>query len=79
LRIFIQANNFMLNSLRKKCKIENEKFYINIANCGNTISSSIPIALYNAKSKNQFQKNDNTVLAVLRFGYSWASTLIKII
>ena len=76
--IFHQANKFMLNSLRKKCKIENEKFYVNIANCGNTVSSTIPIALYNAKSENLLQKDNHVLLAGFGVGYSWAGTVIKI-
>ncbi len=40
--IFHQANTYMLNFLRKKIKIEPEKFYINMSEVGNTVSNSIP-------------------------------------
>ncbi|NDC40885.1 MAG: ketoacyl-ACP synthase III, partial [Chitinophagia bacterium] len=45
LYVFHQANRFMLNHLRKKLKIPEEKFYLYLENCGNTVSSTIPIAL----------------------------------
>ena len=39
-----QANKYMLNFLRKKMKIEEEKFYYFLSEVGNTVSSSIPLA-----------------------------------
>ena len=45
--IFHQANTFMLNYLRKRIGIEPEKFIIDMENCGNTVSSTIPIVLKN--------------------------------
>jgi len=49
--IFHQANKYMLNHLRRKIKIPDEKFYINIENTGNTVSSTIPIALKDSMEK----------------------------
>ncbi|MDA9985247.1 hypothetical protein N9E55_05140, partial [Flavobacteriaceae bacterium] len=43
--LFHQANSFMLNYLRKKMKIPNDKFLIDMENTGNTVSSSIPLVL----------------------------------
>lgn len=40
-----QANQRILNAVRQKTKIAEEKIYSNIANYGNTSSSSIPICL----------------------------------
>ncbi|MEO8533523.1 MAG: ketoacyl-ACP synthase III, partial [Flavobacterium sp.] len=47
--VFHQANKYMLNYLRKKIKIPEEKFFIAMEDCGNTVSSTIPIALYEAQ------------------------------
>lgn len=47
--VFHQANKFMLDFLRKKMRIPAEKFYINLEDIGNTVSSSIPIALKRAE------------------------------
>ena len=49
--VFHQANSFLLEVLRKKLKIEKNKFYNDIENIGNTVSSSIPIALKCAEEK----------------------------
>jgi 3-oxoacyl-[acyl-carrier-protein] synthase-3 len=73
-----QANKFMLDNLKKKAKIEDEKFYIHIENCGNTVSSTIPIALYHAQKENRLQSENNVLLAGFGVGYSWGGTILKI-
>lgn len=67
--LFHQANNYMLNFLRKKIKIPEDKFFVNMSEVGNTVSNSIPIALYEAKKMNLLQG----VILICGFGvgYSW--------
>jgi 3-oxoacyl-[acyl-carrier-protein] synthase-3 len=74
--IFHQANKFLLNHLRKKLGISEEKFYIHVENCGNTVSSTIPIALKEAIKENKIK--GNVLLAGFGVGYSWGSCIIKI-
>jgi 3-oxoacyl-[acyl-carrier-protein] synthase-3 len=75
--IFHQANQFMLDYIRKKLSIPNEKFYIFLKNCGNTVSSTIPIALYNAVKEKKIKKNNLILLAGFGVGYSWGGTILK--
>lgn len=70
-----QANKYMLNFLRKKMKIEEEKFYYFLSEVGNTVSNSIPLALYEAKRENRL--NGNVLLAGFGVGYSWAGVVLK--
>jgi 3-oxoacyl-[acyl-carrier-protein] synthase-3 len=76
--IFHQANQYMLNHLRKKIGIDESKFYISLKNTGNTVSSTIPIALYEAMKENKFKNSINVILAGFGVGYSWASCNLKI-
>lgn len=69
-----QANLYILEFLRKKMKIEKEKFYINLSEFGNTVSSTIPIALYEASKNNQLR--GNIVLAGFGVGLSWAGVIL---
>lgn len=71
--VFHQANKYMLNHLRKKIRIPEDKFYLAMENCGNTVSSTIPIALYEAIKENRVQNCKNILLAGFGVGYSWAS------
>ncbi|MEO7274790.1 MAG: ketoacyl-ACP synthase III, partial [Vicinamibacterales bacterium] len=47
--VFHQANGFMLDHLRRKLGIPSEKFVVAMEDVGNTVSSSIPIALHHAQ------------------------------
>ncbi|KFF16715.1 3-oxoacyl-ACP synthase III family protein [Flavobacterium hydatis] len=71
--IFHQANKYMLNHLRKKIKIPEEKFFISMQHCGNTVSSTIPIALYEAQKEDRLANCHNLILAGFGVGYSWAA------
>lgn len=74
--IFHQANQFMLEHLRKKIGIPSEKFFIHIENCGNTVSSTIPIALKEAIDQNKLTKGMKCILAGFGVGYSWGGTIL---
>ena len=74
--VFHQANKYMLEHLRKKLKIEEEKFFVNLAKVGNTVSSTIPIALCDAREQGRL--NGNVVLAGFGVGLSWGATVITI-
>jgi 3-oxoacyl-[acyl-carrier-protein] synthase-3 len=74
--VFHQANKYMMNFLRKKIKIEEDKFYCYLEKVGNTVSSTIPIALKEAQKENKLR--GNVLLAGFGVGYSWAGTVLKI-
>lgn len=76
--IFHQANKHMLEALRKKINIPAEKFYIFIANCGNTVSSTIPIALYEAIKDGKAKKGDRVMLIGFGVGYSYGGTIVTV-
>lgn len=74
-----QANKFMLERLRARLKIPAEKFYIGMEMCGNTVSSTIPIALESALKQGQVKPGDSIALIGFGVGYSWAATLIEMV
>jgi 3-oxoacyl-[acyl-carrier-protein] synthase-3 len=73
--VFHQANKYMMNFLRKKIKIEEEKFYYCLEKFGNTVSSTIPIALYEAHKENKL--NGLVLLAGFGVGYSWGGVILN--
>ena len=76
LYVFHQANKYMINYLRKLLDIDKEKFYIFMEKVGNTVSSTIPIALCEAQKENLL--HGNILIAGFGVGYSWGGTIIKI-
>jgi len=75
--VFHQANQIILETLIKKNKIPMEKTIIHLENCGNTVSSTIPIALYEAIENGRIRKGHKVLLAGFGVGLSWAGTIIK--
>lgn len=76
LYVFHQANKYMINFLRKLIMIDKEKFYVYLDKVGNTVSSTIPIALCEAKKEGRLQ--GNTLLAGFGVGFSWGGCIIKV-
>jgi len=75
--IFHQANVFMMEYMRKKCKIPKEKFHIYISEQGNTVSSTVPLALNDALNENKIKKGSKVLLAGFGVGLSISGTIIN--
>lgn len=74
--VFHQANKYMLEHLRGKLKIDEERFFVNLANVGNTVSSTIPIALADAKEQGKLK--GNILIAGFGVGLSWGATILRV-
>ena len=74
--VFHQANKFMLEHLRDKIGIPEEKFAISLKESGNTVSSSIPIALKELAIAGQLQPEQKIMLVGFGVGYSWGATIV---
>jgi 3-oxoacyl-[acyl-carrier-protein] synthase-3 len=77
LYVFHQANKYMLDFLRKKIKIDEDKFYMCLSEVGNTVSSTIPIAMREAMKDGTLKKGMKVLLAGFGVGYSWGGTVLK--
>ena len=75
--VFHQANQFMLDHIRKKIGVSEKQFVLSFADCGNTVSSTIPIALKNATLQGQMKPGHKVALVGFGVGYSWAGTIIQ--
>jgi len=75
--VFHQANRYMLDHLRKRLGIPSEKFYFALENCGNTVSSTIPIALKKASLEGVLKPGSRVMLVGFGVGYSWGAMLFR--
>lgn len=75
--VFHQANKYMMNFLRKKIKINEDKFYYYLENVGNTVSSTIPIALKEAILENRIKDGYKVLIAGFGVGYSWGGVTLQ--
>ncbi len=72
-----QANGYILMELRNQLKIPVDKFQLTLADCGNTSSASIPIALKHACREQKLRKGSLALLLAFGVGYSVAATLVR--
>lgn len=79
--ILHQANSFMLESLRDKLDIPQEKFCIDMSDTGNTVSSTIPLAIKRSQATgylSQAAAKQKILIAGFGVGYSWGATILTI-
>lgn len=75
--IFHQANKFMLDTLRKICRIPKDHFYVNIENTGNTVSCTLPIAIKQALDQDLIKNGTKIMITGFGVGYSWGGTILN--
>jgi 3-oxoacyl-[acyl-carrier-protein] synthase-3 len=73
--VFHQANRYILNVLCKQCKLDPERFVIDMAETGNTVASTIPIVLAKAKAAGRMVSGGRVAMVGFGVGLSWAGTL----
>lgn len=72
-----QANEYMLEHLRAKMQIPKEKFYVSMRDIGNTVSSTIPIALRRAQQDERLRPGSRVLLVGFGVGLSWGATILR--
>jgi len=78
LYVFHQANKFMLDTIRKVNGLPRDKFYVNMDTTGNTVSSTIPIALKQLDEAGRLKPGMKVMLMGFGVGLSWGATVIGI-
>ena len=75
--VFHQPNEFMLKHLRRKLRISEERFVIHMSETGNTVASTVPLALEAAIQAGRVQPGMRVLLTAFGTGYSWGSVLLE--
>ncbi|MCF6171475.1 MAG: ketoacyl-ACP synthase III [Bacteroidales bacterium] len=75
--VFHQANRIILETIGRKLKIPEEKIIIELEKTGNTVSSTIPIALQKAVETGRCHRGDKILLAGFGVGFSWGGTVLS--
>ena len=73
-----QANERIVKVISRKVKIPMEKFYLNIAEYGNTSAASIPIALNEMYEKGILSEGDKLLITGFGGGITWCSMVVEI-
>ncbi|MBQ7884301.1 MAG: hypothetical protein IJ320_08105, partial [Phascolarctobacterium sp.] len=76
--VFHQANKFMLEFLQMKCDLLGYLYWNDVKEYGNTVSSSIPIAIADMMKANM-DKEIKKVLAIgFGVGLSWGGCVVDL-
>ena len=75
--VFHQANKFMLSTIRKITVLPKEKFYIDLKNTGNTVSSTVLIGLKDCINNGVINKDNNVMITGFGVGLSWGGTILR--
>ena len=70
-----QANLRIIDATARRMGLPKEKVLINIERFGNTAGTSIPLAIWDFKSK--FKKGDNLILSAFGAGFTWGSIFYR--
>ncbi|MFD6700691.1 MULTISPECIES: 3-oxoacyl-ACP synthase III family protein [unclassified Microbacterium] len=75
--VFHQANAFMLEHLRRKLNIPSERFFMSLEDTGNTVSSTIPIAIVEASRVGALRRGMTVMLLGFGVGLSWSGLILR--
>lgn len=75
--VFHQANKFMLNTIRKVCVLPKDKFYVNLEETGNTVSSTVMIAMKQCLNAGTIHRGMKVMVSGFGVGLSWGGTILQ--
>lgn len=75
--VFHQANKFMLNTIRKVCVLPKDKFYVNLEETGNTVSSTVMIGLKQNVEAGKIAPGMKVMVTGFGVGLSWGGAILK--
>ena len=75
--VFHQANKFMLNTIRKVCVLPKDKFYVNLEETGNTVSSTVMIGLKQCIEADSIKSGMKVMISGYGVGLSWGGVILE--
>ena len=75
--VFHQANKYMLNTIRKVCGLPSDKFYVDLEETGNTVSSTILIGLKECLKAGKIAPGMKVMVCGFGVGLSYGGTLLQ--
>ena len=72
-----QANERIIEAIARRLKSDIAKFPMNIAECGNTSSASIPILLDEMNRSGQLKDGQKIIMAGFGAGLSWGAVYME--
>lgn len=77
LYVFHQASKLTLDSLMKALRLGPERVFVDLAQTGNLVSSSVPVALKKALDAGRIPPGATVLISGFGVGLSWGSMILK--
>ena len=75
--VFHQASRLLLEQVRDEMRFPEDKFVISLEDKGNTVSSTIPIALGECAEQGRLKAGMKVLLSGFGVGLSWGTVLVE--
>lgn len=72
-----QANYRIIDAVRKRLELPEEKVFSNLDRYGNTSSASVPIALDEAVKSGRLKKGAIVVISAFGAGFTWGASVVR--
>jgi len=72
-----QANLRIIDAVRKKMGLDEDKIYVNVDEYGNTGSATVPLAMWEAVDNGTIERGDLVVLTAFGAGFHWAAAAVQ--
>jgi 3-oxoacyl-[acyl-carrier-protein] synthase-3 len=72
-----QANLRIIDAVRKKLRVTEDKVFVNVHEYGNTGSATVPFALWECVEAGRVKEGDLVVLTAFGAGFHWAAAAIQ--
>ena len=72
-----QANYRIIEVVRKRLELPEEKVFSNLDRYGNTSSASVPIALDEAVKSGRLKRGDIVVFSAFGAGFTWGASVVR--
>lgn len=76
--LFHQASGVILDEIKRKLAIPNDKMPTNLRNYGNTVSCALPLLMEELYRKEKIKEGMTLVLSGFGVGLSWATCIIRV-
>ena len=72
-----QANLRIIEAVRRKMGLAEDRVYVNVHEYGNTGSATVPFAMWEAVENNRIKDGDLVVLTAFGAGFHWAAAAVQ--
>ncbi len=72
-----QANLRIIEAVRNKLGLDEDRFFVNVQEYGNTGSATVPFAMFEAVNNDRIEKGDLVVLTAFGSGFHWAAAAVQ--